>query len=62
MIRKGSFIMTYEFYDCGELVKVFTDAKEANDFVQHYYDTECYSAVIVKKITDEVITFDLDIV
>jgi len=54
--------MVYEFYDCGKLVKVFTDAKEADDFAQHYYDTVCYSAVMVSKITDEVITFDLDVV
>lgn len=54
--------MIYEFYDCGELVKIFTNAKEADDFVQHYYNTECYSAVMVSKITDKVITFDLDVV
>lgn len=49
--------MVYEFFICEKLVKVFTDAKEANDFVQ-----QCYNAVKVNKITDEAIIFDLDVI
>ena len=49
--------MVYEFFNCEKLVKVFTDAKEANDFVQQYYNT-----VKVSKITDEAIIFELDVV
>ena len=54
--------MIYEFYDCGKLVAVYNDANVANDFIQSYYKKVCYGVVLVSKITDKVITFDLDVV
>lgn len=44
------------------IYKEFTSAKEANDFVQNYLETQDFSVVGVSHISDEVIELYCDVV
>jgi hypothetical protein len=44
------------------LYKEFTDAKEANDYIQNYLATESFSICGVTKISDDVIELYFDVV
>ena len=44
------------------LYKEFTDAKEANDYIQNYVETNDYSICGVTKISDDVIELYFDVV
>ena len=51
-----------KFIGMKPVIKEFTDAKEANAFIQNFLNKECYGVACIKNISDKFIDIYFDIV